>query len=125
MVNSSLSRRVGNLLPSGVQSVHQWFNFWLLFFCQLSVELCSFPFYENPISQLILILLCHSFFVILSRLLGHIWIPLAKCIDVLETIIVIVVFLIEGYLLITYHTNLTDSLCAIILQQLPGKVENL
>lgn len=122
MVNSSLSRRVGNLLPSGVQSVHQWFNFWLLFFCQLSVELCSFPFYENPISQfprflvvqLILILGWHSFFVILSRLLGHIWMPLAKCIDVLETIIVIVVFLIEGYLLITYHTNLTDSLCAII-----------
>lgn len=122
MINSSFFRRVADWLPSAAQSFHQWFNFWLLFFCQLSVELGSFQFYENPISQfprffivqLVLVFGWHFFFVLLSRSLGRLRSTLAQAINIFETLLIIFIFIIEGYLLITYHSNLTDTLCAII-----------
>ena len=123
MTISSLFQRASGWLPSAAQTYYQWFNFWLLFLSQMFVEIGSFQYYDNPIKQfprfmcvqLLLIFGWHYFFVICSRLFAKFWKPLGSAMNIAETTIIMFVFILEGYLLITYHSNFSDSLCAVML----------
>lgn len=105
------------------QTPHQWFNFWLLFFCQLSIELGNFYYSPNPLNHLPQFLLVrimliagwHCFFILCSKAAFTLSRKLKKVINGLETGLTLTVFLFEGYLLRMYKTHLTDSLCIVIL----------
>ena len=123
MTISSLFQRASAWLPSAAQTYYQWFNFWLLFLSQMFVEIGSFQYYDNPIKQfprfmcvqLLLIFGWHYFFVICSRLFAKSWKPLGSAMNIAETTIIMFVFILEGYLLITYHSNFSDTLCGVML----------
>lgn len=101
------------------QNRHQIFNFWLLFFCQLAIEILSFPYYGYHshrfplfiLTQIFLVVGWHFFFVLLSKLL----LRFRTMINVLETILVVLVFTVEKYLFSMYKANISDSLFEIIL----------
>lgn len=123
---SSIYKYIDNVLPEVRQSRHQWFNFWLLLLCQISLAVGNFPFYGYPFSQpirfplfisiqLFLVIGWHFVFVVISKLMGKLWKPLSQISNVFESILAITIFTVECYLLLAYRCVLSSVICSTIL----------